>query len=227
MGREWKPDAIPRPPSLWHMSTRRLLLSTNNPDKVREFREILAGLPLEVVTPASLRLELEVNETGTTFAENAAIKARAFHDATGLLSLADDSGLEVDALGGEPGVYSARYAGLTDGPVKNRFLLEKLAGVPWERRGGRYVCEIAIVDEAGRLHRCRGVMRGKIALEARGEGGFGYDPIFYIPRYRRTVAEMSPELKNRISHRGRAGRRARAILERLLEADSTTKTPRH
>jgi XTP/dITP diphosphohydrolase len=196
---------------------RRLLLSTNNPDKVREFREILADLPLHVVTPDEVGVTLEVDETGSTFAENAAIKARAFHDATGLLSLSDDSGLEIDALGGEPGVLSSRYAGLPNGPEKNRYVLDKLLGVPWEGRGGRYVCEIAMVDEGGRLYRCRGVMKGRIAWEAKGEGGFGYDPIFFIPRYRRTVAQMSPELKNRISHRGRAGRRARAILERLVE----------
>lgn len=198
--------------------TRRLLLSTNNSDKVREFREIFRDLPLDVVTPGSLGIELEVPETGETFAENAAIKAGAFHEATGLLSLSDDSGLEVDALGGAPGVYSARYGGLPSGPEKNRYLLNQLAGVPWESRGGRYVCEIAIVDETGRLFRCRGIMRGKIALEPKGEGGFGYDPIFYIPRYRRTVAEMSPELKNRISHRGRAGARARKVLEGLLRS---------
>lgn len=181
-----------------------------------EFRDILSGLPLQVVTPKDLGLELEVEETGTTFAENASIKARAFHETTGLLSLSDDSGIQIDALGGGPGVYSARYLGLPNGPVKNQAVLEKLAGVPWEERGCRYVCEIAIVDESGKLHRCRGIMKGKIALEPKGEGGFGYDPIFYVPRYRRTVAEMSPDLKNRISHRGRAGLRARAILEKLL-----------
>lgn len=199
--------------------TRRLLLSTNNHDKVREFQEILAGLPLEIVTPASLGLEMEVPETGSTFAENAAIKARAFHDATGLLSLSDDSGLEVDALNGAPGVYSACYSGLPNGAEKNRYVLRQLEGVPWEGRGCRYVCEIAMVDEAGRLYRCRGVMKGKIALEPKGEGGFGFDPIFHVPRYRRTVAQMPPELKNRISHRGRAGQRARAALERLVATD--------
>ncbi len=195
---------------------RRLLLSTNNPDKAREFREILAGLPLEVVTPASIGLQMEVDETGSTFAENAAIKASAFHEATGLLCLSDDSGLEVDALDGAPGVYSARYMGLPDGAEKNRFVLEQLKEVPWESRVGHYVCEIAIVDEAGKLHQCRGVMQGKIAKEPKGEGGFGFDPIFYVPRYRRTVAQMPLELKNRISHRGRAGRKAREVIEKLI-----------
>lgn len=196
---------------------RRLLLSTNNPGKVREFQEVLAGLPLDIVTPASLGLQMEVPETGFTFAENAAIKARAYHEATGLLSLSDDSGLEVDALDGAPGVYSARYAGLPDGAEKNRYVLQQLAEVPWEDRGGRYVCEIAVVDESGRLHRCRGVMKGKIALEPKGEDGFGFDPIFYVPRFRRTVAQMPLELKNRISHRGRAGRKAREVLEKLIQ----------
>jgi XTP/dITP diphosphohydrolase len=194
---------------------RKLLLSTNNPGKVREFREIFADLPLEVIAPASLGLQMEVAETGTTFAENAAIKARAFHDATGLLSLSDDSGIEIDALGGGPGVYSARYAGLPDGAQKNQFVLQQLEQTLWGDRGCQYVCEIAIVDEAGNLYRCRGIMKGRIALQPKGDGGFGYDPIFYVLRYRRTVAEMPSELKNRISHRGRAGARAKRLLERL------------
>jgi len=183
---------------------------------VREFTEILAGLPLEIVTPAALGLKLEIEETGTTFAENAALKARAFHEATGLLSLSDDSGLEVEALGGAPGVYSARYGGLPDGEAKNRFLLQQMEGVPWEKRDCRYVCEIAIVDEGGKLYRCRGILKGKIALEPRGKGGFGFDPIFFVPFLGRTVAEMSPEGKHRISHRGKAGRCARRVLEKLL-----------
>lgn len=200
---------------------RRLLLATNNPDKVREFSQILEGLPLEIVTPASLGLSLEVQETGSTFAENAALKARAYHEATGLLSMADDSGLEVDALGGAPGVYSARYGGLPNGEAKNRLLLEQMKVVPWERRDCRYVAEIAIVDEDGKLYRCRGTLKGKVALEPRGEGGFGFDPIFYVPSRGRTVAEMTPDQKNRISHRGRAGRCARRVIERLLGRNVT------
>lgn len=195
----------------------KLLLSTNNRDKVREFRQILEGLPLEIVTPAELGLELEVAETGTTFAQNAALKARAFHKATGLMSLADDSGLEVDALGGEPGVSSARYGGLPNGEAKNRLLLQKMEGVPWEKRGCRYVCEIAIVDGRGRIHRCRGTLRGKVALEPSGSEGFGFDPIFRVPSRAKTVAEMGADEKNAISHRGLAGRRAQALLDRLLQ----------
>ncbi len=197
---------------------RRLLLATNNPGKIREFTQILEGLPLEVVAPASLGLSLDVEETGGSFAENAAIKARAYHEASGLLALADDSGLEVDALGGKPGVYSARYEGLPDGDAKNRLVIQQLEGVPEDRRGCRYVVEIAIVDEQRKLHRCRGVLEGRVAWEPRGEGGFGFDPIFFVPRYGKTVAEMLPELKNRISHRGKAGRCARKILAKLLEA---------
>lgn len=199
---------------------RKLLLSTNNPDKVREFREILAGLPLEVVTPADVGLNLEVEETGSTFAENAALKARAFHEASGLLSLSDDSGLEVDALGGEPGVYSSRYAGLPNGAEKNQLILAKLEGLPAKQRGCKYVCEIVIVDEDGRLYRCRGVMEGQIAFKARGDGGFGFDPIFFVPRYGRTVAQLSAEMKNRVSHRGRAGRRALKVLQKLMPAET-------
>lgn len=173
------------------------------------------------MTPASLGLLLEVQETGATFAENAALKARAFHQATGLAALADDSGLEVDALGGAPGVYSARYGDLPNGPAKNRLLLQQMKGVPWEGRDCRYVCEIAMVDEGGGIHRYRGVLEGKIALESRGEGGFGFDPIFYLPSRRRTVAELAPEQKNRISHRGRAGRCARRTLERLFTSSGS------
>ena len=200
---------------------RKLLLATNNPDKVREYAQILAGLPIEIVTPSSLGLSLEIEETGSTFAENAALKARAFHQATGLLSLADDSGLEVEALNGAPGVHSARYAGLPNGEQKNRLLLRQMQGVPWEKRDCRYVAEIAIVDEEGKLHRCRGILNGKVALEPKGKGGFGFDPIFYVPCEGRTVAEMSPEEKNRISHRGKAGRCARRVLERLVSSGQT------
>lgn len=183
---------------------------------MREFRQILEGLALEITTPREMGLELEVEETGATFAENAAIKAGAFHQASGLLALADDSGLEVEALGNAPGVFSARYAGLPNGPEKNRHLLARLASVPQEGRGCHYVCEIAIVDEGGRLHRCRGILEGLVAPEPRGRGGFGFDPIFLVPEDGRTVAEMSDQEKHRISHRGRAGRAAREILERLL-----------
>ncbi len=197
----------------------KLLLSTNNPDKVREFTQILAGLPLEIVTPASMGLSLEVPETGATFAENAALKARAFHEATGLLSLADDSGLEVDALNGAPGVYSARYGGLPDGEAKNRLVLQQMEGVPWEKRDCRYVAELAIVDEGGELHRCRGTLKGKVAMEPRGQGGFGFDPIFLVPSKGRTVAEMTAEEKHRISHRGKASRCARRVLEKLLPVE--------
>lgn len=195
---------------------RRLLISSNNADKVRELSQIFAGLPFEIVTPADLGLTLEVEETGATFRENAALKARAFHEATGLLALSDDSGLEIEALDGAPGVYSARYHGLPNGEVKNRLVLQQMAGIPWEERDCRYVCEVAIVDEADRLYQCRGTLRGKVAHEPRGHHGFGFDPIFYLPRYRRTVAELAPELKNRISHRARAAARARRVLETIL-----------
>lgn len=195
---------------------RRLLISSNNADKVRELSQIFAGLPFEIVTPADLGLTLEVEETGATFRENAALKARAFHEATGLLALSDDSGLEIEALDGAPGVYSARYHGLPNGEVKNRLVLQQMTGIPWEERDCRYVCEVAIVDEAGRLYQCRGTLRGKVAHEPRGHHGFGFDPIFYLPRYRRTVAELAPELKNRISHRARAAARARRVLETIL-----------
>jgi XTP/dITP diphosphohydrolase len=194
---------------------------------VREFSEILAGLPVELVTPASLGLALDVAETGETFAANAELKARAFHEATGLMAMADDSGLEIDSLDGAPGVYSARYGGLPNGEAKNRLVLDQMAGVPPERRGCRYVCEIAIADENGGLHRCRGTLEGRVAGEPRGEGGFGFDPIFWLPERDRTVAELSLAEKNEISHRGRAGLCARELLSRLLDKDGNHQDTKH
>ena len=135
------------------------------------------------------------------------------------MSLSDDSGMEVDALGGAPGVYSARYGGLPNGDSKNQLVLQQMREVPPEQRGCRYVCEIAIVDESGNLHRCRGVLEGEVATEPRGEEGFGFDPIFYLPEMDRTVAQLPAAQKHQISHRGRAGRCARELLAGLL-ADS-------
>lgn len=194
---------------------QRLLIATTNPDKIRELREILGGLPVELVTPTDLGIDLEVAETGETFAANAEIKARAWHDRTGLLTLAEDSGLEIDALGGWPGVESARWAG-DDYTLKNRLIVERLAGVPDERRTCRYVCVIAILDCPGRLYTATGTVEGRVAGEPRGTGGFGYDPIFYLPDRGRTMAELAPEQKHAISHRGRAARLAREILLRIL-----------
>jgi XTP/dITP diphosphohydrolase len=193
----------------------RLLLATTSADKIRELREILADLPITLLTPADLGLKLEVEETGTTFRENADLKARAYWDAAGLPCLAEDSGFEVDALDGAPGVQSARWEG-SDYLRKNRLVIERLSGIDGSARRCRYVCVIAFAGRQGRLHHARGELVGRVAHEPVGTGGFGYDPIFYLPRLRRTLAQLPSEIKNTLSHRGRAGRRIRPAIEREL-----------
>jgi XTP/dITP diphosphohydrolase len=189
----------------------RLLIATNNRGKVREYRDILGDLPLELVTPADIGLELEVEETGATYEENACLKAQTFAQASGLLTLADDSGLEVDALGGEPGMHSHRYARGSDAD-RYRALLERLRDVPPEQRTARFRCVLVLAAPTGEAYTCEGVCPGVIVDTPRGEGGFGYDPVFYLPERGQTMAELAPEEKNHLSHRGRAGRCARLIL---------------
>jgi XTP/dITP diphosphohydrolase len=197
-----------------------LLLATTSDGKQRELRELLGDLPVRLVTPANLGLTLVPEETGTTFAENAALKARAYFAAARVPTLAEDSGLEVDALNGAPGVYSARWEGIPDGPQKNSRLLERLAAVPVERRGCRYVCHMILVDRTGAEHHARGELPGRIAWEPRGQGGFGYDPVVYLPDVGRTVAELAPADKNQRSHRAAAAARLRPLLLRWLGADA-------
>ena len=195
----------------------RLLLATNNLGKVAEFRQLLSNCGWEIVKPAELGLTLEIEETGQTYAENATMKAIAYAQASGLVTLADDSGLEVDALGSRPGPLSARYAG-RDRTDEERVgaLLEELAGVPDERRTARFRAVIAIAEPAGRVGLVEGTVEGRIAHEPRGENGFGYDPIFLLPERGMTTAELPPEEKNAVSHRGAAARKARVVLERML-----------
>ena len=159
----------------------------------------------------------EVEETGETFAENAIRKAREYARLSGLVTLADDSGLEVDALGGEPGVHSARYGeqGVGD-EDRYQLLLHRMQGVPWEGRGARFRCVIAVAEPGGESYTADGTCEGVIAFEPQGQYGFGYDPIFYLPEYDKTMAQLLPEVKNRISHRARAAQEIRAILERIL-----------
>lgn len=203
------------------MTARQLLIATGNPHKLDEFRAILADLPFALVSPAEVGADVHVEETGATFAANAALKATAYADATGLLALADDSGLEIDALGGEPGIYSARWAG--EGVTyaeRFRILLARLADVPPERRTARYRCAIAVAQPAPRGlvgAVVEGILEGRIAGAPRGARGFGYDPIFLVPELGRTVGELSAEQKHRISHRARAAAAARALLARLAE----------
>ena len=199
-----------------------LLIASNNLHKVSEFQRLLGDTPYRLLTPRDAGLELDVEEDGVTFAENAAKKARAFAAASGLLSLADDSGIEVDALDGRPGVYSARYGGpeLSD-EGRVQLLLHELADVPTEQRGCRYVAVIAIAWPDGRLEQYEGTCEGRVAFEPSGANGFGYDPVFYVSSEDATMAEISSEAKDRISHRGITARKAVESLRRAV-ADSNT-----
>ncbi|HIE17265.1 MAG TPA: XTP/dITP diphosphatase [Dehalococcoidia bacterium] len=194
----------------------RLLLATSNQGKVNEYRHLFQGLPLEVVTPADIGIEMAVEEDCASYEENARLKAVAYARASGPVALADDSGVEVDFLGGKPGIRSARAAG-ENASDEDRIshLLERLKDVPWEKRTACFRCVIAIATPEGEVELCRGECRGFIAFEPRGESGFGYDPVFYLPELDRTMAELPLEIKNQVSHRGRAARQAYRILERL------------
>jgi XTP/dITP diphosphohydrolase len=195
----------------------RLLIATRNPGKVREYDGLLDGLNLDLCGLTDLGLEDKVDETGQTFAENAQLKAMAYCHTSGLLTLADDSGLEVEALGGAPGVFSARYAGhgATDAD-RVRKLLAALDGVPWEKRKARFRCVIVLAWPDGHMATFDGQCDGVIAFEPKGTNGFGFDPVFYMPTYGCTMAELPMDVKNRISHRGRAAALARERLKREM-----------
>ena len=196
---------------------RKLLAATHNRGKLVELKKLLEGLPVELLTLDDLPGFPPVEETGDTFRENAVIKAALLAKESGILTVADDSGLEVDALNGQPGVYSARFAGEPpDDRRNNRKLLQMLAGVPPAQRTARFVCVIAIATPDGQVHTAEGQCEGIILTESRGEGGFGYDPLFYVPALQKTMAELTLEEKNRISHRGQALRKAAPILRGLL-----------
>lgn len=193
---------------------RTLLLATSNPHKLEEFRAIFSDLPLKLLSLKDLHIDIEVEETGTTFAENAELKACTYAQASGMLTLADDSGLEIDALGGAPGVHSARYLGReTPYEVRFRSILEQLKGLPVDQRTARFRCVIALAEPSGYIRIVEGVIEGVIANSPRGKYGFGYDPIFFLPEFGKTLAELPPEIKNRISHRARAAQSARKLLE--------------
>lgn len=195
----------------------KLVLASTNKGKVVELKEILAGIPLEVVGLDCFPDAPQVAETGRTFMENAILKARTIGDFTRELTLADDSGLEVDALNGEPGIYSARYGqpGWSD-RERYRFLLEKLRDVPSEKRTARFRCAVALYDpNTNRIEQAEGTVEGLIIDEPRGANGFGYDPVFLIPELGKTMAELSPEAKNRFSHRSRAVEKLIPIFKKL------------
>ena len=198
------------------MTPPKLLIATTNAHKARELAALLGDVPFQITTPQEEGISLDVEETGSTFEENASLKAQAFAQASDLLSLADDSGIEVDALGGAPGIYSSRYAGpgATD-EDRVQFLLEKLRNVPVEERQGRFRCVVAVADPEGDVSLFQGTVEGVIAFQPAGSNGFGYDPIFLLPDRQCTTAQLSPEEKNRISHRGQAARAAADALRRM------------
>jgi len=193
----------------------KLLLATNNQAKVREYKHLLQSLPFELVSLAEQGITTAVSEVGGSLEENARLKATTLAAQSQLMALADDSGLEVDALGGEPGPLSARYAGegASDRDRLN-YLLARLKGVPWERRSARFRCVIAIATPDGEVELCSGECRGVITFEPKGRHGFGYDPVFYLPELGKTMAELPLELKNQVSHRGQAARQACQWLRR-------------
>jgi XTP/dITP diphosphohydrolase len=202
----------------------RIVFATGNQNKMREIREILGGLGVDILSMKEAGVDGEIVEDGNSFAENSMIKAKAVYElirqksseeAAESIVLADDSGLEVDYLNGEPGIYSARYMGEdTSYTIKNNNIIERLSGVPDEKRTARFVCAISAVLPDGKAFSCQGTMEGRIGYEIAGANGFGYDPIFFLPEYGKTSAEISPAEKNAISHRGKA---LREMADKLKE----------
>ncbi len=200
------------------MKIDKIIFATGNEGKMREVRMILGDLGIQVLSMKEAGVTAEAEENGTTFEENAIIKAKEIMEKTGEIVLADDSGLEVDALGGEPGIYSARYMGHdTSYHIKNNSLIERLEGKTGEERSARFVCAIAACFPDGRVLTTRGTMEGQIGYEEKGENGFGYDPVFYLPEYQCYSAELPLEEKNKLSHRGKALRLMKEALQKEQE----------
>ena len=192
-----------------------VIIASGNKGKLKEFQTLMEGLDVEVKSLKDFPEIGDIEENGQSFAENAYIKAKAVFDATGCMAIADDSGLEVDALGGAPGIYSARYAGEEkDDEVNNQKLLEALEDIEDEKRGAQFHCAIVAIDKDGNRYDAEGIVRGRILRAARGDNGFGYDPLFYVEDYGKTTAELSMEEKNSISHRGQAVRAIVATLQK-------------
>ena len=198
----------------------KIIFATGNENKMKEIRMILSDLGMPIQSMKEAGIDVDVVEDGSTFEENAMIKAEAIAKLTDAIVLADDSGLEIDYLNKEPGIYSARYAGTdTSYEIKNNLLLQRLEGVPDEKRTARFVCAIAAVFPDGSKETVRGTIEGRIGYEIAGEHGFGYDPIFYLPEYGCTTAELDPEKKNELSHRGKALRLMRGIIEQKMQQE--------
>ncbi len=193
----------------------KLLIASNNEGKLREFKQILGDLFMDIVTPKDIGLAIDVEENGETFAQNALIKARAFAKASGISAMADDSGLCVDALSGAPGVLSARFAGgHGDDEANNNLLLQKLKDVREDKRSARFAVSIAFVGQDGTVLTSDGQAEGRILFEPAGVNGFGYDPLFYTEVYGKSFAQLTPQQKNEISHRGKALRAMRKLVEK-------------
>jgi len=199
------------------MKDKTIVFATKNHAKMKEIHEILDGLGIKVISMEEAGIDVDVIEDGTTFEENAIKKAEEIMEKTGTIVLADDSGLEVDYLDKEPGIYSARYGGVdTPYKIKNKLIIDRLEGVIDSKRTARFVCVIAAAFPDGHVETTRGTIEGRIGYEEKGDNGFGYDPIFYVPEYGMTTAEMPSEVKNLISHRGKALRAMKDILEEYL-----------
>ncbi|WP_449244797.1 XTP/dITP diphosphatase [Desulfobacca acetoxidans] len=213
------------------MDVPAVVIATRNAGKIRELRALLAEINLSLLTLADFPECPEVLEDGDTFLANAAKKAQAIAACTGLPALADDSGLEVAALGGRPGVFSARYGADRTAPQPHTDadnyvkLLEEMADIPWEQRRARFVCCIVVAFPGGRQVITEGVCQGFIDFEPKGAGGFGYDPVFWLPQYNRTMAEVGLEVKNQISHRAQALKEMQAILADLLHREPSLFQP--
>lgn len=202
------------------MKLDKIIFATGNKGKIKEIQMILADLGVEVLTMKEAGIVVDIEENGKTYEENALIKARAVAEYTDAIVMADDSGLEIEYLNNEPGIYSARYMGEdTSYTIKNTNLIERLNGVPDEERTARFVCAIAAVMPDGKEITTRGIIEGRIGYEEKGDNGFGYDPIFYVPRFGKTTAELSEEEKNQVSHRGNALMLMKEELKRYADTD--------
>lgn len=196
---------------------KKIIFATTNQNKVREVKMMMQDFDVELCTMKDAGIAVDIVEDGTTFEENAVIKAKTIMEMTGEIALADDSGLEVDYLDGAPGIYSARFLGEdTSYDIKNQYIIDKLKEVKGKDRSARFVCAMAAAFPDGEVLTCRGTIEGLIAYEQKGKNGFGYDPIVYVPEYEMTTGEMAPELKNSISHRGKALEQMKEILSRRL-----------
>ena len=197
---------------------KRIIFATTNKDKVREVKMMLEGFDVELCTMKEAGVDVDIVEDGTTFEENAIIKAKTIMEMTGEIALADDSGLEVDYMDGAPGIYSARFLGEdTSYDVKNNYIIDKLKDAKGSERSARFVCAMAAAFPNGDIETCRGTIEGVIAYEQKGTNGFGYDPIVYVPEYEMTTGEMAPELNKSISHRGKALEQMKEVLRRRLQ----------